>query len=186
MYRADHNVELRQHFVVEVEAAVLEDVHFNARQDAEAVELLARLADAPRVGQGALFVHAVGDGDGFGVVGDGDVFVAARARRCRHLFDGVLAVAFGGVHLEVAADVGQLNQARQAPPGGRFHFAGAFPQLGWNPDQPELLVNFLLGAPGHPLAALEGCERVLVERPAFLPRDTPQLDVVGFGASEVH
>ena len=35
--RNDHDVELREHFVVEIEVAVLQDIHFAAGEQADAV-----------------------------------------------------------------------------------------------------------------------------------------------------
>ena len=58
----------------------------------------------------ALFVEAVGDGDGLAVVGEGDVFVAEIARGGGHFLDRVFAVAGGGVHLQVAANVAQVRR----------------------------------------------------------------------------
>ena len=60
-------------------------------------------ADAFDVLEGALFVEAVGHGQVFGVVGDGDVLVAVRERGVGHFADGVVAVGGGGVHVHVAA-----------------------------------------------------------------------------------
>ena len=51
-------------------------------------------------------VEAVGHGEVLGVVGDGDVLVAAGDGGLGHLADGVAAVGGGGVHVDVAANVG--------------------------------------------------------------------------------
>ena len=80
--------------------------------------------------EGAFFVEAVGDGDGFGMVGEGDVFVAERARGCGHFFDGIFAVGGGGVHLQIAANVVERDELREALLFGGFDFAGVFAQLG--------------------------------------------------------
>ena len=70
---------------------------------------LVDLADARDVFEGALLVEAVGHGQVFGVVGDGDVLIAARQGGVGHLADGVVAVGGGGVHVHVAADVVRLR-----------------------------------------------------------------------------
>ncbi len=59
--------------------------------------------------EGALFIEAIGDRDGFGVVGQGDVFVAAVFCGGGHFFDGVAAVGGDGVHVQVAADIFEFD-----------------------------------------------------------------------------
>ena len=59
----DHHVHLGQHFVVEVERAVGQDIDFDAGEDADAaLHLLVHFADAADVFEGALLVKAVGHG----------------------------------------------------------------------------------------------------------------------------
>ena len=72
------------------------------------------LADALHVGQRARIVEAVGHGQVLRVVGDRDVAQPARQRRLGHLADGVAAVGGLGVHVQIAANVGERNQLRQA------------------------------------------------------------------------
>ena len=57
------------------------------------------------------------------MVGDGDILVAAAQRRFRHLANGVFAVGLVGVHVEIAANIGLLNQVRQAVLVRGFDFA---------------------------------------------------------------
>ena len=71
-------------------------------------EVVGDFADAGGVGEGAVVVHAVGHGEIFGVVGDGDVVEAAGDGGFGHLADGVGAVGLGGVHVEVAAEVARV------------------------------------------------------------------------------
>ena len=100
----DDHIHLRQHFVVEVERAVGQDVDLDAGEDADAAfHLLVHFADALDVLEGALFIEAVGHGQVLRVVGDGDVLVAVGERGFGHLADGVAAVGGGGVHVHVAA-----------------------------------------------------------------------------------
>jgi len=49
--------------------------------------------------------QAVGEGEIFRVIGDGHVLIAAGAGGFGHLFDGIAAIGFDGVHVDVAADV---------------------------------------------------------------------------------
>ncbi len=83
MDRGDDDVEFGENIVVQVEAAVLEDVDFDAGEDANSAHCGIRGADFANLLARALFIHSVGDGDGFAVIGDGDVLVADRASRLR-------------------------------------------------------------------------------------------------------
>src|SRR3989442_6406775 len=117
MHGSDHDIELRETLVVEVQGAVLENVHLGAGKHADSQAAFAGGVNSLDVLEHAFFVEAVGNRDGFAVVGQGDVFVAEGARRFGHLLDGVLAVAGGGVPLQVGADVFTGNELLQA---GRF------------------------------------------------------------------
>ena len=83
-----------------------------------------RLMLAHLAGEGdhALLIQAVGHGQRLGVVGDGDVLVAALARGLGHLLERGAAVGLGGVHVEVAADVAQFHQFGQAAFVRRLRF----------------------------------------------------------------
>ncbi len=98
--------------------------------------------------EGALFVEAVGHGEVLGVVGDGDVLVAAGERGVGHLADGVAAVAGGGVHVHVAADVGERDDAGQRVCSGGFDFAQVLAHLGRHPVHAEGGVDLLFGGGG--------------------------------------
>ena len=63
--------------------------------------------------QGARIVQAIGHGQVLGVVGDGDVGQPAGQRRVGHLADGVAAIGGLGVHVQIAANVGEGDELRQ-------------------------------------------------------------------------
>ena len=88
--------------------------------------------------------NAIGHGHGFGMVGEGDVFVAQIARSFAHLLDGVLAVGGGGVHLQVAANVGKFYEVRKFVLFRRFDLAGHFAEFRLDVVEAELGVDFLL------------------------------------------
>src|SRR3712207_7566335 len=70
-----------------------------------------------------------------GVVGDRDVLVAARERGLRHLLDRRAAVGGDGVHVDVAAQVALLDEAREPAVRGSLELAPPLAQLGRDPAQ---------------------------------------------------
>ena len=108
-----HPVELGEDVVGKVEPAVGKDVALDPAQDAERREQL--------VGRGdllALAAHVVGrepahGADGGRVVADRDVVVAAVAGRAAHLLDARPAVRPRRVAVQVAADLGELDERRR-------------------------------------------------------------------------
>ena len=84
---------------------------------------------------GALFIQAVGHGERLGMIGDRDVFVAQRVRGLGHFFERRAAVGFGGVHVQIATDVGQFDQLRQTAFERGLDLAAIFAQFRRNPRQ---------------------------------------------------
>ena len=119
------------------------------------------------------------------VVGDRDVLVAALARRLGHLLDRGVAVGGGGVHVQVAADVAQLDQLRQLALAGCGQLAAVLAQLGRDPLHAEPLVDLLLGRAGDRLPALVVGDAVLAHVQAALDRRRAQRLVVAPRAREV-
>src|ERR1035437_1992930 len=112
MYAGHHNVLLLQHRVGEIELAVGQDIHFNAGHDGDAIRLLVGSVNTGDVLHGALVIEAVGEGQIFRVIGDGDVLVATLfGRRC-HLVNRALPVGFDGVHVYLATQVLHTDQVR--------------------------------------------------------------------------
>jgi hypothetical protein len=72
------------------------------------------LADAASEGDGACFVEPVRHGQRLGMIGDGDVFVSAVAAGFGHFFESRASIGFAGVHVEIAANVGALDELRKA------------------------------------------------------------------------
>ena len=95
-------------------------------------------------------VEAVGHRQRLRVVGDRDVLVAAPVRLGRHRLQRVAAVGGGGVHVQVAAEVGRRDQLRQAARLGRVDLALVLAQLRGNPRQAERVVDVLLGGARPP------------------------------------
>ncbi len=72
----DYHIELGEYFVVEVETAIFEDIDFHAGEEADPGNVFLCGADFLDVFEGALFIETIGDRDRFGVIRNGDVFVA--------------------------------------------------------------------------------------------------------------
>jgi hypothetical protein len=88
------------------------------------------------------------------------------------------------VHVQVAAQVGALDQRRQSARGGGLDLAAVLAQFGRNPGQPERGVDLLLGRARATAPALE--QTVLVELHALCDGQVAQPDVVRLRAGEVH
>ena len=182
----DDDVHLGEGGVFEVEGAVGEDVDFDAWEDADlSFHLGVDFADVLDVCESAGIVHAVGHGEIFAVVGDGDVGQAASESGFGHLADGVAAVGGVGVHVEVAADVGERDEVRESVGGGGFEFAGVFAQLGRDVVEVEGVVDVGLGCGGDDDVVFDAEESVLVQREAALDGALAEGDVVHLRAGEV-
>ncbi len=120
-----HPLELGEDVVGKVERAVREDVALAAAQDPEGPEQLVRSRDLLGLAAQVVRVQPGHDAHVAGVVADRDDLVAERLRGAAHLDHGGLPVGRGRVDVEIAADVGQLEQIGRRIAG--FDFA----QLRW-------------------------------------------------------
>ncbi len=186
---ADHDVKLGERVFGEIHFAVAFDVAFEAGENAEREAGAVQIANLFGESHCALFIQAVGHGERFGMIGDGDVFVAERVGGLGHFLERGAAVGFGGVHVQVAADVGEFDEFGQAVFERGFDFAAVLAQLGRNPGEAEGGVNFLFGFAGDALATLSvGIEleqAVFIEREAKLQGAAAHQDVVLLAAGEI-
>ena len=136
------------------------------------------LADALDVGERAGVVEAVGHGEIFGVVGDGDVGEAAGDGGFGHLADGVAAVGGVGVHVQVAANVGEGDERGQGVGGGGFEFAAVLAQLGRDVVEVEGVVDLLFAGGGDDRVVFETEQSVFAEGEAAFDGALAQGDVV--------
>jgi hypothetical protein len=162
-------------------------------RDADAAfHLVVDLPDAGGVGEGAVVVHAVGHGEVFGVVGDGDVAETAEQGGFGHLAYGAGAIGLVGVHVEVAADIGEGDESREraarwvgkAECGG-FEFAAVFAELGGDVVEVEGVVDGLLCFRSNDLIVFQSEQGVLGEGEAAFDGALAEGDVVVLGAGEV-
>src|SRR5262245_21446953 len=93
MHAGNYDVETSEKVVVEVEGAVLEDVHLHPGEDAERGEASVEVDKHVELLEQTVAVQAVGDGESAGVVGQHHVFVPQGDRRGGHGFDGRPTVA---------------------------------------------------------------------------------------------
>src|SRR5207237_10123252 len=100
-------------------------------------------------------------GAGVRRIGDGDMLVVERARGVGHLLERALAVGGGRVHRQVAADVLELDEPRQAMLAGERDLAARLAQLGRHPVEAERVVDLGFGLSGYPPRTFE--QSVLVE-----------------------
>ncbi len=120
------------------------------------------------------------------MLGDGAVGVTACPARAHHGLERDLPIAAVGMHVQVGAQVLELDQPGQRAGASELDLAGRLAQLGRDPGQIERPVDLLLGAPRHPLAIrFAAGQAVFVERQALVDRDAPQLDVVRLAAGEI-
>ena len=148
-------------------------------------DLLIGGANARDMLHGAFVIEAVGEGQVLGVIGDGDVLVAALFRRFGHFVDGALAVGLDGVHVDFAAKVSGRNQLWQPVLSGGFDLAATLAQLGRNGVKLELAVDLIFRRAAHTFVVVQPKQPVLVQRVAHLERALAQRDVVVLGAGEV-
>ena len=107
------------------------------------------------------------------------------ARRERHLLGGVAPVGQDRVHVEVAAQVGLLDQHRHVAGALEAQLAAVLAQLGRDPRQPEERVDLLLGRAAVRLAGRVVEDAVLGDVQAAADDRLAQRHVVVLRAGEV-
>ena len=119
------------------------------------------------------------------MIGDGDVLEPRLARRRGHRPDVVLAVGFGAVHVEVAAQIGEIDEPRERAGRGGVELAAHLAQLGRNPVEAERGVDLLLALAGDANLVGDPEQAVLVQLEALADGAVAQRDVVGLRSGEV-
>src|SRR5689334_20883005 len=120
-----------------------------------------------------------------GMVGDREVRVAPGPGGLGHLLERVVPVGEGGVGVEVAADVAELDQLRQLALAGSAELSATLAELRLDVGVAEPLVDALLGGAALDIAALDLGDAVLGDGEASPDRVLAQLDVVVLGPGEV-
>src|SRR5439155_17899613 len=109
-------------------------IELHALQDRKAVRSRVPPVDRLPLLPEALRVEPARHRHALRVVGDGDVFVLEGSRRLGHLVDRPLAAGLARVHLEVAAEVRELDEPDAPVLACAVVLAACFAQLGWPAD----------------------------------------------------
>ncbi len=120
-----------------------------------------------------------------GVVGDGDILIAAPPGGERHIADGGVAVAPVGVQVQVAFEVAVFDEPGQPARSGRCDLAVVLAELRRDEVQPQELINIgfrvtLVHPAGGGLL-----DPVLADLHTLGNGQFPQGDIVFLGAGEV-
>ena len=108
-----HPIQLGEDGFGQVEPAVREDVALGATEDAEGRERIVDVGDLERLAAEVVRRESTHGADGRRVVADRQVLVAALDRGKRHLLDARPPVRPGGMRVQVAADLRELDQRRR-------------------------------------------------------------------------
>ena len=149
--RGQHDIELREDVVVEVEAAVGHDFDFHAVEDVESGRVLPRRVDVRALPRDVPGPQRALRGRSLRVIGDGQVLVAQAVRGLHHLLDAVPPVAPAGVGVQIALDVLRRDERGQGIALGQVQFIGTFTQFGRHVGEPKVVVEFFLGRARHAL-----------------------------------
>ena len=120
MHRGDDDVERGQAVVGQIERSVGSDIAFDPREEPNANPLGVEGTDARGVGERPSLVEPIGHRQRLTVVRDGDVLETRVACRGCHRPQPVLAVAFGRVRVQIAAQVCPIDEMRQRLRFGRL------------------------------------------------------------------
>ena len=101
------------HVIGAIDPAVVQDVGLDPMQDRQCGKLLAHERDLVALPLEAVAIERAERRRVLGVIGDRDVLVSERAALGDHVMQCVAPVAVRGVHVQVAANVGALDEAGQ-------------------------------------------------------------------------
>ena len=119
-----HPVELGKDVVGQVERPVRKDVALDPAQDAERCERLVRRGDLLGLSSDIVCVEPGDDAHVARVIADREVLVAESARRFAHFQHARLSVRRRRVHVQVAADLPELDERRRRSAYGPSRSSG--------------------------------------------------------------
>ena len=129
MQRDDDDVEGCEAIVGEVEPAVGKDIDLGSGQHGKPFERFRKLANVLGMRQRPGLVQAVGHGQRLRVIGNRDELEAPGLCGGGHGLEPLAAVGLGGMHVQIAPEIGRFNQPGQRIGLGRFNLAPVLAQL---------------------------------------------------------
>ena len=175
--RSEHDVQLGQDRIIEIQAAIGQDIDLEAMQDGDRRKLLPKTQDLVTLARQRVQRERPGGGGPFRVVGDGDVLVAQGDRSGDHRRQGVLPIAVGGVHVQIAADVSARNRDWQVASRSGGDLTRVVAHLGGDESQPRVRVNLFFGLMQR--RAPPGRYRAHVGRGTSGPEERASVVIVG-------
>ena len=104
----------REHRVVEIDPAILQDVGLDALEHPDALEPGIDVVDLVSLARQVVGLEPAGVRRGLAVIGDADVGVPGVATRERELLDGIGAVRVPGVAVQHAAEIARSSSRGSA------------------------------------------------------------------------
>jgi hypothetical protein len=176
--RCHDHIELRKTVVGEIHGSVSADIALDAGEQGDAFEAIPDFADTSRMCDRAMLVEAVRHRKRFAVIGNRQILESRFPRRQSHRFDVFTPVGFGGVRVDVAANVLEPDEVGQRALFRRFKLAARLPQLGRDLRQTEGFVNLRFGPSGHERPIVSTKEAVLVQFEPVRNSSVSQRDVM--------
>ena len=119
------------------------------------------------------------------MVCDCQVFQTGVSRRRRHRLDIRLSIGRGGMTVQVATEIGPLDQMRKVPHSRGLDLAAMLPQFGRDIRESKRFVHVGLGGAGNILAVSNAKQAIFVQFESSPQRDVPHRDVVGLRPREI-
>ena len=183
MHGGNDDVEAGEEVLGPVEGAIGLDVELGAVEQGDSRRAF-ESANLLSLFEGLLVGHAL-HVEQRRVVGDREVGVAARLGGGDHVVQGGDTVSEVGVGVQVAADVGQLDEVRKVPRQCGLDLAGVLSDRRGDPGEVEARVHLLLGRGGEQLVGGDVEQAVLGQLRARPHGHLAQTYVVGLGTREV-
>ncbi len=183
VHRPHHQIQVREHAVGQIERAVGEDIHLDAFEHPDSGQFGVEPIDFVDLQFQAPRIEAVRQAQPARMLGDRQVAQAARAGGKRHVPHAAVPIARLGMHVQIPAQIIELDQPRQLACARRLDFAAILAQFRRDVRQPDCGVHRFLRLPGDALVAAE--HAVFIDfQPALLPQFAHR-DIVGFRPGEI-
>ncbi len=183
--RGQDQVELREHLIRQINAAIRANLCFHSLEDLEIAPPPVQFVNLGPLLLGALQIQPAGNAQSLAVIREGNIVQAACPRPFCHLLHGETAIGPGRVRLQVSFDVAQFDQMGEPVFERGLDLAGRLSHLRRNPLHTEFLVHLLLAGDEDLAVALDGLELPFAERQPLVERQLADLDIVLLVAGKV-